>query len=56
MLTLNELIKELNKLDETLIMEVLGLTSEDITDRFRDLIELKEDELRAQLQDSDDED
>jgi hypothetical protein len=42
--------------DETQIMEILGLTTEDITDRFRDVIELKEDELRIQLQDSDDED
>ena len=43
--TIRDLIEDLKRLDEVTLLEVLGLTSEDIIDRFEDVIEDKFDEL-----------
>jgi len=39
MLTLNEVKERLQRLDEVLILEVLDISSEDLVERFTDLIE-----------------
>jgi hypothetical protein len=45
-LTFNELLERLRQLDEITLIEELGLTSEDIVDRFSDIIEVKQDKLK----------
>lgn len=45
-LTFNELLERLRQLDEIALVEELGLTSEDIIDRFLDVIESKQDKLK----------
>lgn len=45
MLTLEELKERLMQLDETLLLERLEITSEDIVNRFSDLIENNYQEL-----------
>lgn len=45
-LTFNELIERLKQLDEITLVEELGLTSEDLIDRFSDVIESKQDKLK----------
>jgi hypothetical protein len=44
-LTLPELIDRLKQLDEITLLELLGVTSEDLVDRFSDVIEDKQDKL-----------
>jgi hypothetical protein len=44
-LTLPELIERLKQLDEITLLELLGITSEDLVDRFSDVIEDKQDKL-----------
>lgn len=52
MTLLYEEIKErLKRLDEILLLEVLGITSEDLVERFADLIEDRMDELELELED-----
>jgi hypothetical protein len=43
--TIRDLIEDLKRLDEVTLLEVLGLTSEDILDRFEDIVESKFDQL-----------
>ena len=45
--TYPELLEKLKQEEEVILIEVLGITSEDIVDRFEDLIEDKLDELFA---------
>lgn len=45
-LTFNELLERLRQLDEITLVEELGLTAEDIVDRFSDVIESKQDKLK----------
>ena len=45
-LTFNELLERLRQLDEITLVEELGLTAEDIVDRFSDIIESRQDKLR----------
>lgn len=44
-ITRNDLIAQLKYEDEVLLLELLGITSEDILNRFDDLIELNYDKL-----------
>ena len=44
-LTLTDIMERLKQLDELDLIEYLGITSEDIVDRFSDLIEDKIDKL-----------
>lgn len=39
MKTLEEMLEQLKQVDEITLMEMMNLTSEDIVDRFQDLIE-----------------
>ena len=43
--TIRDLIEDLKRLDEVTLLEVLGLTTEDILDRFEDIVEEKFDKL-----------
>jgi hypothetical protein len=45
MLTLEDLKDKLKQLDEVTLLELLEVTSEDLVDRFSDLIEEKQDTL-----------
>lgn len=49
-LTLVELKEKLIKLDEVTLLEVLEISSEDIVERFVDLIESKFDALEEEFQ------
>jgi len=46
-LTFNELLERLRQLDEITLVEELGITAEDLVDRFSDVIESKQDKLRT---------
>jgi hypothetical protein len=48
-LTLPDIYDRLKQLDEITLMELLEINSEDLVDRFEDLIEAKADELEEQL-------
>ena len=50
MLTLPELSEKLKKVDEISLLEVLEITSEDIVDKFQDVIEEKQEELEEELE------
>jgi len=49
MLTFQEVCEELSKLDETTILEVLEITSEELVYKFQDKIEDNIDELTEDL-------
>jgi len=53
-LTLTDIIYRLKQLDEIDITDILGLTTEDICDRFSDIIEEKADVLEQLLKEEDD--
>lgn len=44
-MNLNDLNQELRKLDEITVMELLGITSDDLVDAFFENVELHEDRL-----------
>jgi hypothetical protein len=46
MLTLTEVIERLKEVDEIDLLEALNITSEDLVDRFSDVIEDKIDKLQ----------
>jgi hypothetical protein len=48
-LTLNDLKDLLKALDEVTLLELLDLKSEDIVDRFEDLIEDKQEQLEKEF-------
>ena len=50
-LTLVEVRERLKRIDEISLLEVLGLTSEDIVERCHDIIEDKYDQLVEDLED-----
>lgn len=50
-LTIRDLIERLKQLDEVTLVEILDIRSEDIVDRFEDLIEYRYDEILAQVGD-----
>jgi hypothetical protein len=49
-LTFEDIISRLKQLDEVTILELLDLKTEDIVDRFRDVIEDMLEELEKELQ------
>jgi hypothetical protein len=53
-LTLTDIIYRLKQLDEVDVTDILGLTTEDLVDRFADVIEDKADLLEQLLKDDDD--
>lgn len=48
-LTLRELLERLEHLDETELCDILGITSEDLCERFIDVIEDKMDKLEIEM-------
>lgn len=50
-LTHRERMERLKQLDEITLMEVLGITSEDLIDRFEDFIENKLEYFELDLED-----
>ena len=51
-LTFSELIEELYNVDEITLLETLGLTSEDLVNKFIDKVEEHEDLLRELIDDT----
>jgi len=49
MLTLTDVFEKLKRLDELTLLEILEISSEEIVDRFQDLIEDKYDQLSEEL-------
>lgn len=54
--TLTELKDKLKQIDEISLLEVLGITSEDLVERFYDLIEDRYDELQEEFPPESDQD
>lgn len=52
-LTLVELKEKLIKLDEVTLLEVLEISSEDLVERFVDVIEERFDEIEIEFQEED---
>lgn len=50
-LTLPEICDRLKSIDEVTLLEILNITSEDLVERFQDLIEEKADNLEEELED-----
>ena len=50
-LVLSELLEKLKREDEVLLLELLGISSEDLVERFVDLIAQKQDYLEELLDD-----
>lgn len=55
MLTLSDLLHKLKQIDEVSLLEVLDISSEDIVNRFTDIIEEKYDELYPDFADEEEE-
>ena len=53
-ITFEELKQQLKRLDEVTLLEVLDIASEDIVDRFQDIIEDKYDELIEEFPEEED--
>ena len=53
MLTLTDLQERLKKIDEISLLEILEISSEDLVDRFVDLIENKYDTLKEEFEEED---
>ncbi|MEM4379920.1 MAG: hypothetical protein QXL01_04450 [Thermoplasmatales archaeon] len=53
--TTNDLVERLKLLDEVTLIEILDLRSEEIVDRFADVILDRFDEIASQLDDDDEE-
>lgn len=54
-LTILDLFEKLKRLDEISLMEILGITAEELVDRFEDRIEAMFDELVDELDDTQEE-
>jgi hypothetical protein len=54
-LTIRDLIERLKQLDEVTLIEILDLRSEDIVNRFEDVIEYRFDEIFSQVDDDSEE-
>lgn len=50
-LTLPEICDRLKSIDEVSLLEILNITSEDLVERFQDLIEERADNLEEDLED-----
>ena len=50
-LTFTELLERLKKVDEISLLEILDISSEDLVDRFPDLIQYKYDEIVQEFPD-----
>ena len=48
-LTLREILERLKSLDEVELCDILGLSSDDIVERFADIIEDKMDKLEIEV-------
>jgi len=53
--TLRDLVNELKRMDEVTLLEALDLSSEDIVNRFEDIIENRYDQLLAFIGEDDSE-
>jgi ribosome assembly protein YihI (activator of Der GTPase) len=51
-LTILDLFENLKRLDEISLMEILGITSEELVDRFEDRIEAMFDQLVDEIDDT----
>lgn len=51
LITITDLCERLKQIDEVTLLELLHLRSEDIVDRFEDIIIKKSFELREELED-----
>jgi len=51
-LTFSELLEELYYVDEVTLLEVLGITSEEIVNKFVDKVEEHQDDLRELIDDT----
>ena len=51
-LTILDLFEKLKRLDEISLMEILGITAEELVDRFEDRIEAMFDQLVDDIDDS----
>jgi ribosome assembly protein YihI (activator of Der GTPase) len=54
-LTILDLFDKLKRLDEISLMEILGITSEELVDRFEDRIEAMFDQLVDEIDDTEEE-
>ena len=52
MLTISELIEELYNIDEVTLVETLGITAEELVNKFIDRVEEHQDELRELINDN----
>lgn len=50
-ITLVELKEKLKRLDETILCEVLNISSEELVERFDDIVEEKFDDLAEEFED-----
>ncbi len=50
MKTLTDILQQLKQLDEISVVELLGITAEDLVDRFQDLVENDQDRYEQELQ------
>jgi len=48
-ITFYEILENLSKCEETFLIELLDIHSEEIVERFEDIIELRQDYIRSQL-------
>ena len=48
-ITFYEILENLSKCEETFLLELLDIHSEEIVERFEDVIELRQDYIRSQL-------
>lgn len=49
-LTLPEICEKLQRVEETILLELLDINSEDIIERFQDKIEAKADAIEGELE------
>lgn len=54
--TFFDIMTRLKREPEITVLELLEITSEDLVDRFQDLIEVKIEDLQTELEDEDEED
>ena len=54
--TFEEVCEYLRHLDEITLLEVLNISSEDLVDRFKDIIEDRIEQLATEIEDEDEED
>lgn len=54
--TFFDIMTRLKREPEITVLELLEITSEDLVDRFQDLIEAKIEDLQTELEDEDEED